>query len=220
MTSKPDRSTLALTVAASVCATLATGLALPPDADAGEARGAQPAAAPTLAELGTVPSRPVSGDAARGGYLVATSGCHDCHTPFRPGPNGPEPDMTLALSGHPQQLRMPPPPPLPKGPWLAVASATNTAHAGPWGVSFTANLTPDRETGIGDWSQRDFIAALRTGRHMGRGRQILPPMPWPVYGQMTDHDLASIHAYLQTIAPIRNQVPEPWSAPAPSAATR
>lgn len=212
----PQRSVLPLTLLASVCAALTAGLALPPSADASE-----PAVGPTaLATLGSVPSRPVNGDVARGRYLVATSGCHDCHTPFKLGPNGPEPDMELALSGHPQQLKMPPVPKLPDGPWLGIAAATNTAHAGPWGVSFTANLTPDRETGIGDWSQRDFIAALRTGRHMGRGREILPPMPWPVYGQMTDQDLASMHAYLRTIKPIRNQVPEPWAPPAATSSKR
>ena len=65
---------------------------------------------------------------------------------------------------------MPPAPALPEGPWQVVASGTNTAWAGPWGVSFTANLTPDAETGLGKWTERDFIATIRTGRHMGRGR--------------------------------------------------
>ena len=83
---------------------------------------------------------------ARGKYLVHTSGCHDCHTPFKLGPNGAEPDMTRALSGHPESLVMPAPPQLPPGPWLVTMAATNTAFAGPWGVSFTANLTPDRKS--------------------------------------------------------------------------
>ena len=55
--------------------------------------------------------------------------------------------------------------------------ATNTAFAGPWGMSFTANLTPDRETGLGKWTARNFIETIRTGRHLGRGREVLPPMP-------------------------------------------
>jgi hypothetical protein len=145
----------------------------------------------------------------RGRYLVNTSGCHDCHTPFKMGAKGPEPDMSRALSGHPEQLVMPEVPKLPDGPWLGVSSATNTAHAGPWGVSFTANLTPDRETGLGDWSERDFVQTIRTGRHLGRGRQILPPMPIPVYSQMKDADLRAIYAYLRTVPAVKNRVPEP-----------
>jgi Cytochrome c len=148
---------------------------------------------------------------ARGKYIVSTAGCHDCHTPFKMGPNGPEPDMSRALSGHPQELKMPPPPALPPGPWLIVSSATNTAHAGPWGVSFTANLTPDRKTGLGDWTVQDFKATIRTGRHLGRGRAILPPMPIPVYNNLSDEDLESVFAYLRTIPAIENRVPEPWA---------
>ena len=155
--------------------------------------------------------------ATRGKYLVNTSGCHDCHTPFKMGANGPEPDLSRMLSGHPQELKMPPAPALPPGPWLVVSSATNTAHAGPWGVSFTANLTPDKETGLGDWTAQDFKNTIRSGRHLGRGRAVLPPMPIPVYNNMTDDDLESVFAYLRTIAPIKNRVPEPWAPPAAAA---
>lgn len=149
--------------------------------------------------------------AQQGKYLVNTSGCHDCHTPFKMGANGPEPDMTRALSGHPQDLKMPPAPALPAGPWLIVSSATNTAHAGPWGVSFTANLTPDAETGIGKWTVNDFKQTIRTGRHMGRGRPVLPPMPIAVYNNFTDRDLEAVYAYLRTVKPMSNRVPEPWA---------
>jgi hypothetical protein len=146
---------------------------------------------------------------ARGKYLVNTSGCHDCHTPFKLGPNGPEPDMSRMLSGHPEALVMPPAPTLPAGPWLITSSATNTAHAGPWGVSFTANLTPDADTGLGQWTLKDFMSTIRTGRHMGRGRPVLPPMPIPVYNNFTDADLEAVYAYLRTVPPIKNRVPEP-----------
>jgi mono/diheme cytochrome c family protein len=145
---------------------------------------------------------------ARGKYIVSTSACHDCHTPWKMGPNGPAPDMSRALSGHPQDFKLPPPP-KPEGPWIAAFAATNTAWAGPWGVSFTANLTPDRETGLGKWTQRNFIETIRTGRHMGRGREVLPPMPIMVYNHFTDDDLAAIFAYLQSIPAISNRVPEP-----------
>jgi hypothetical protein len=146
---------------------------------------------------------------ARGKYLVTTSGCHDCHTPFKPGPNGAEPDMSRMLSGHPEQLVMPAAPRLQDGPWLVAVAATNTAWSGPWGVSFTANLTPDKETGLGRWTFRNFKDTIRTGRHMGRGRTILPPMPIPVYKNFTDADLEAIFTYLQSIPAISNQVPEP-----------
>jgi len=154
----------------------------------------------------------------RGQYLVQTSGCHDCHTPFKMGPHGPEPDMSRMLSGHPESLVMPPAPALPPGPWIVSSAATNTAHAGPWGVSFTANLTPDAETGLGQWTLRNFTDTIRTGRHMGRGRPVLPPMPIPVYNHFTDDDLEAIYAYLRTIPPIRNRVPEPLPPAQKSAA--
>src|SRR5688572_1508090 len=70
----------------------------------------------------------------RGEYLVMGMGCNDCHTPFVMGTNGPEPDMTRALSGHPQDLPITQPAALAE-PWAAASSMTNTAHSGPWGVS-------------------------------------------------------------------------------------
>jgi mono/diheme cytochrome c family protein len=144
----------------------------------------------------------------RGRYLVSTSGCHDCHTPWAMGPNGAAPDMTRALSGHPRSLEMPPAP-APTGPWVGATSATNTAWSGPWGTSFTANLTPDKETGLGAWTRQNFIDTIRNARHMGAGRPLLPPMPAPVYAQMTDADLGAVFAYLQTIPAISNRVPAP-----------
>lgn len=151
---------------------------------------------------------------ARGNYIVSTAGCHDCHTPWKLGPKGPEPDMTLALSGHPESVKLPPPPKLGNGPWVWTASGTNTAFAGPWGVSYTANLTPDEMTGIGIWTEDIFIKTIRSGRHWGVSRPILPPMPWTVYRNLTDEDLKSVFAYLRTIKPIKNQVPEPLPPPA------
>src|SRR5688572_190932 len=60
----------------------------------------------------------------RGAYLVRTMGCHDCHTPWKLGPRGPEPDMSRALTGHPAETIMPPPPALPPGPWTWLGAAT------------------------------------------------------------------------------------------------
>ena len=150
----------------------------------------------------------------RGRYLVSISGCADCHTPLTMGPNGPVPDSARGLSGHPQNLDMPPAPVLPAGPWLVVSSATNTAWSGPWGVSFTANLTPDPDTGLGTWREQDFVATLRTGRRLGVARPLLPPMP-AAYGQMTDSDLKAMFAYLQSLPAISNRVPAPLPPAAP-----
>jgi hypothetical protein len=146
---------------------------------------------------------------ARGEYLVKIMGCNDCHTPWTMTPRGPAPDMTRMLSGHPQDFALPAAPDLGAGPWAMAAAVTNTAWAGPWGTSFTANLTPDPETGLGKWTADTFVAAIRTGRHEGQGRPILPPMPWPMYRNATDEDLRAVFAYLQTIPAIRNRVPEP-----------
>jgi hypothetical protein len=149
----------------------------------------------------------------RGEYLVKTMGCHDCHTPMKLGPNGPEQDMTRALTGHPQDLVMPPPPSLPPGPWAWMGAATNTAFAGPWGVSFTMNLTPDPDTGLGSWTEEMFIQTMKTGRHEGKGRPIKPPMPWFVVANLNDEDIKSLFAYLQSLKPVRNRVPQPIDPP-------
>ncbi len=146
---------------------------------------------------------------ARGKYLVTTAACNDCHTPWHIGPSGPEPDMTRMLSGHPESMVISQPATIASGPWTLAAAPTNTAWSGPWGVSFTANLTPDAETGLGKWTQTTFMQAIRTGRHLGRGRQILPPMPFAMYRNFTDEDLGAIFAYLRSIPPIKNRVPEP-----------
>ncbi|HEY1251860.1 MAG TPA: diheme cytochrome c-553 [Thermoanaerobaculia bacterium] len=163
------------------------------------------------------PNSPAAGPSVeRGKYLVIGMGCNDCHTPWRMGPNGPEQDMTRMLSGHPESLKMPPAP-KPSGPWSASIAAPFTAFAGPWGVSYAANLTPDQNTGIGIWTEDMFVKALRLGKHMGTSRPILPPMPWPAYKNLTDDDLKSIFAYLKSVPPITNHVPDSEPAPPPPA---
>ncbi|HZN27058.1 MAG TPA: c-type cytochrome [Burkholderiales bacterium] len=165
------------------------------------------------------PAGPQTDKAARGKYLVTIAGCNDCHTPWKMGPTGPAPDMSRMLSGHPESFALPPAP-APQGPWLVAATATNTAWSGPWGVSFTANLTPDQETGLGKWTLRNFVDTIRSGRHMGRGRQILPPMPIPMYKHMTDEDLEAVYTYLRSIPAVSNRVPEPLPPAAPVAVNR
>jgi hypothetical protein len=145
---------------------------------------------------------------ARGKYLVTAVGCHDCHTPMKEGDKGPEPDMTRMLSGHPEGIQMPAAPPA-QGIWGISASLTMTAWSGPWGTSFVANITPDPETGIGKWSEDNFVKTIRNGRHMGNGRPILPPMPIPAFVNFSDDDLKSMFAYLQSVPAIKNRVPAP-----------
>jgi mono/diheme cytochrome c family protein len=187
-----------------VLAPLALALAtLPAACGTGHSADYAPGADDRPAPVASKPS-PVE----RGAYLVATSGCHDCHTPMIMTPKGPGPDLTRALSGHPADMLLPPPP-APVGPWIVASAATATAHAGPWGISYSANLTPDEETGLGTWTAQSFIDTIRNGRHLGAGRPLNPPMPWPVYKNMTDEDLTAIFAYLQTIPAVKNRVPDP-----------
>jgi hypothetical protein len=147
----------------------------------------------------------------RGKYLVMVGGCNDCHTPKVMTPAGPAFDTTRLLSGHPADAPLAEIPQgvLGPGKWMAVTNEHLTAWAGPWGVSFAYNLTPDRQTGIGDWPEEMFIKTLRTGKFMGSSRDILPPMPWQNIGQMTDDDLRAIFAYLKSLPPVRNKIHDP-----------
>jgi mono/diheme cytochrome c family protein len=149
---------------------------------------------------------------ARGRYIVNGFGCMDCHTPLKMGPNGPERDHARAFSGHPEGKAMSPAPRL-EGPWMASLTDTMTAWSGPWGTSFTANLTPDEETGLGRWTADTFVQTIRTGRHLGKGRPILPPMPIEPISNLTDDDLRAVFAYLRSLPAIRNRVPEPIPPP-------
>jgi len=147
----------------------------------------------------------------RGEYLVGYGGCNDCHTPKLFTPQGPEPDSDRLLSGHPSDAALPKIPREIIGPenWGALTTNDMTAWYGPWGISFAANLTPDTSTGLGGWTVELFIKTMRTGKHLGVGRDILPPMPWYTLAGLTDEDLKAIFAYLQSIKPIKNTVPQP-----------
>jgi hypothetical protein len=147
----------------------------------------------------------------RGKYLVAIMGCNDCHTPMKMGPQGPEPDMSRMLSGHPEGMKLSPPP-KPSGPWVA-STVLLTAWSGPWGMTYAVNLTPDKNTGLGIWTEDMFLKAIKTGKHMGTSRDIQPPMPWQDYRAATDEDLKAVFAYLRTVPPIANHVPD-WEPPA------
>ncbi len=150
----------------------------------------------------------------RGLYLVTLGGCNDCHTPKKMTPAGPVLDETRLLSGHPSDENLPAIPPDMFGPnkWGAITNNGLTAWVGPWGTSYTSNLSPDPETGTGTWDVGLFIKIIRTGKFMGSGRDILPPMPWNEYAKLTDADLKAIFAYLKSLKPITNKVPAPVMA--------
>ena len=142
----------------------------------------------------------------RGKYLVdAVAACGHCHTPRAEA----DYDMTKYLAGHPEeeaypqynfnmmQQRV-----------FIVVSPQLSAFSGPFGSSFATNLTPDKETGLGEWTEKMFIESMRTGHHQGNkdNRKIFPPMPTKHYAQMTDEDLKAIWAYLKSIKPVKNDV--------------
>lgn len=163
------------------------------------------------------PAKP--SEVQRGGYLVLLGGCNDCHTSKKMTPHGPVLDESLILAGYHAEGKLPEIPQQSLGftpdKWMTIANQSLTAWAGPWGVSFTANLTPDMETGLGSWTADMFVKAIRTGKHMGEGRPILPPMPVEAMAQFKEEDLRAIFAYLKSIKPVHNAVPDPMPPPAP-----
>ncbi|NUM40354.1 MAG: diheme cytochrome c-553 [Leptospiraceae bacterium] len=146
----------------------------------------------------------------KGEYLVGILGCHDCHSPKRMGPQGPELIPELMLSGYPASR------PFGKVTKEALANGWSlfnedlTCGVGPWGASFAANITSD-ETGIGNWSLEQFKKALTQGKSKGLdgGRMLLPPMPWFNYKNMKDEDIEAIFNYLKSTNPVSNVVPAP-----------
>lgn len=145
-----------------------------------------------------------------GEYLVTLAGCANCHTPKKMTPQGLALDSSLWFSGHPAntprieinriEIQS-------KG---LVLNKNLTEWIGPWGISFSANLTPD-DTGIGNWKEEQFIYAIREGKYKGlpTARPLLPPMPWREYRHFSDDELKAIFAYLRSIKPIQNLVPQP-----------
>lgn len=144
----------------------------------------------------------------RGEYLVMLGGCNDCHSPKVMSARGPLPDTSRLLAGAPTGTKIPEIPYAAIGPdkWGFVGSNDMTTWAGFWGVSFASNLTPDQVTGSGAWTEAAFIKAMRTGKHLGAGRDILPPMPWQAIGQLPEEDLKAVFAYLQSLKPVENMV--------------
>jgi hypothetical protein len=146
----------------------------------------------------------------QGEYLVGIMGCNDCHSPKQVGERGPEIIPELMLSGYPSDR------PIVKFDSKMIKDGFGmfypdlTAAAGPWGISFAANLTPD-ETGIGNWTEEQFKKAMKEGKAKGleNGRMLLPPMPWTNFTQLRDEDAHAIFTYLKSIKPVSNIVPAP-----------
>lgn len=153
----------------------------------------------------------------RGKQLVIEGNCDYCHTPLIETRESPVPDMKRRLSGHPQDGELPKLPGAEVGSpeWIEfLATLDTTEWAGPWGIVFAKNITPDPETGIGKWNEEIFITTMRSGIHIDLKRAILPPMPWEDYAKLSDEDLKSLFAYLMTLPPVRNAVPKPIPMPA------
>ena len=142
--------------------------------------------------------------------MVTILGCNDCHSPKKMGAQGPEIILELMLSGYPSDR------PIVKFEDKMIKTGFAqfypdlTAAAGPWGLTFAGNLTPD-ETGIGNWTEEQFKKALTQGKLKGLdgSRTLLPPMPWVNYVSMADEDIKAIFAYLKSIKPVKNIVPQP-----------
>lgn len=142
----------------------------------------------------------------QGRMLVIAGSCNDCHTPWTMTESGPAPDMSRMLSGHPENG--PDPEGIYTGHDMAIIGPDFTSFRLPFGVTYSFNLTPDKTTGLGNWTEDMFVRALQTGKHLGgTGRAILPPMPWTFIGALEGSELKAIFAYLQSIPPVKNQVP-------------
>jgi mono/diheme cytochrome c family protein len=115
----------------------------------------------------------------RGEYLATIMDCGGCHTP---GALTGQPDQTRHLGGSDVGFRIP-----------------NT------GIFYPPNLTPD-DTGLGGWSEKDIMAAVRTGVRPD-GRVLVPVMPYHKYGKLTDADAGALAAYLKTLKPVRHKAP-------------
>lgn len=145
----------------------------------------------------------------KGEELVTVARCNDCHTPYVKTKGSYILDRNRLLSGHPENIKITAIPQYDpeSDKWIEfLYSIDSTTRAGEWGVSFAANLTPDKETGLGKWTNEQFINAIRTG--MTHGNNILQPMPWSDYAKLSDDELSAIYYYLRSLKPVKNKVPE------------
>ena len=131
----------------------------------------------------------------RGSYLVNYLGhCAGCHTPL--GPDG-QSDMSLYLSGVPAKYA-----------GTKVGRSQVAGFPGPRGARFyAANLTPDPKTGLGRWSEEQFVRTFKHGVRPDGTKYATSPMEWNIYANMKEEDVRAIYRYLRTITAIPNKVP-------------
>lgn len=136
-----------------------------------------------VASLQPMPVRAADPRIERGKYLVNLAGCNDCHTP---GYFLGKPDMTRYLGGSDVGFELP-----------------------GLGVFHGPNLTPDKTTGLGGWTDAQIVKALQSGMRPD-GRMLAPIMPWHAFAKLTRPDVDSIVAFLRSIPAVQNKVPGPF----------
>ncbi|HEU0151265.1 MAG TPA: cytochrome c [Bradyrhizobium sp.] len=133
--------------------------------------------------MSAVEAQAQSAQIKRGQYLVDIGGCNDCHTP---GSFLGKRDESRTLGGSDVGFGIP-----------------------GMGVFVGPNLTPDRETGLGSWTNEQIVTAIRTGKRPD-GRMLAPVMPYNDFSHMTKEDALAVAAYLKSLPPISNRVPGPF----------
>ncbi len=204
------KKNLLQTVALSLCLSLLLSCSKSTDKTDKEANTTETETNPQLAEgQSTTKSRDEL--LSMGEHLVITSVCDDCHSPKKYTNGMPEPIQDKRLSGHPANKKLKPYDQATIKAGYVLGNEDFTAWIGPWGTSFAANLTPDKETGIGNWKEENFFRAMREGKYHGLedSRMLLPPMPWPNFAKFTDDELRAIFTYLQSLPAVKNAVPAP-----------
>ncbi|MBS1730743.1 MAG: cytochrome C [Bacteroidetes bacterium] len=137
----------------------------------------------TIPKKATFTKRPPASDSiSYGAYLTNAASCIDCHTPFEKG----KLVMELSFSGG-REFKM------------------------PNGLLKSANITPDQNTGIGNWSENDFVSRFKSYSNPANVREMTPKeintvMPWTMYSGMDSSDLRSIYQYLKTLKPISHKI--------------
>ncbi len=118
-----------------------------------------------------------------GKYLVELGGCTDCHTPGH-------------LLGHPDMARY--------------LGGSDVGFGIPGdGVFVGPNLTPDKETGLGNWTEQQIVTAITAGERPD-GRMLAPIMPWRGLSHLTKSDALAIAAFLKSIPAVKNKVAGPF----------
>jgi mono/diheme cytochrome c family protein len=139
----------------------------------------------TILNFGFIGSVAAEDQLARGRYLVQFGGCNDCHTP---GYFLGKPDAARYLGGSDVGFELP-----------------------GLGTFVPPNLTPDKDTGLGNWTKDQIVTAIQTGVRPD-GRVLVPIMPWRAYAELTKSDAGAIAAYLQSLPPVSHQVPGPFAS--------